>query len=480
MRAAHPADADGVDAGADGAFGALVPLVRVPPPGPRSRALARRLRAVESRDVTWVGPDWPVFWEEARGGNVRDVDGNVLLDLTGAFGVGLLGHGHPAVIEAVERQARRLVHGMGDIHPPAVKLELLERLAALAPWPEGRCVLSSTGSEAVETALKTAQVATGRPGIVAFEGAYHGLTLGSLAATDRDHFRGRFLERLYGGVAFVPFPEGSGRAAEDGAEALASAADAGGADPDAVLAALDRVLREGAPNGDPVGVVVVEPMQGRGGARVPPPGFMAELSRRARAAGALVVADEVFTGSGRCGPFLASELVGLEPDLVCVGKALGGGMPLSACLGRAEVMDRWPESTGEAIHTSTFLGHPAGCAAAIAVLDVLREERVPERVEAASTRWRTLLAERLSGLARVREVRGLGLLLGVELGDAGGAPGGAGTGGAVARALLAEGVLVLPAGPEGNVVELTPSVFLTDEQMDFAVEALGRAVEGLG
>src|SRR5690606_18464236 len=270
VRAAHPADAGGVDAGGEGAFGALVPRVRVRPPGPRSRALARRLRAVESRDVTWVGPDWPVFWEEARGGNVRDVDGNVLLDLTGAFGVGLLGHGHPAVIEAVARQARRLVHGMGDIHPPAVKLELLERLAALAPWPESRCVLSSTGSEAVETALKTAQVATGRPGIVAFEGAYHGLTLGSLAATDREHFRGRFLERLYGGVAFLPFPEGSGREVAEGATARTPAADAGGADPDAVLAALDRVLREGAPNGDPVGVVVVEPMQGRGGARVPP------------------------------------------------------------------------------------------------------------------------------------------------------------------------------------------------------------------
>src|SRR5690606_30020259 len=157
-------------------------------------------------------------------------------------------------------------------------------------------------------------------------------------------------------------------------------------------------------------------------------GFMPGRSRGARGAGALGVADEVLTGSGRCGPFLASELVGLEPDLVCVGKALGGGMPLSACLGRAEVMDRWPESTGEAIHTSTFLGHPAGCAAAIAVLDVLREERVPERVETASARWRARLAERLSGLPRVREVRGLGLLLGVELGEADGSPGGAGTG----------------------------------------------------
>src|SRR5690606_30789840 len=154
-----------------------------------------------------------------------------------------------------------------------------------------------------------------RPGVVAFEGAYHGLTLGALAATDRDHFRGRFLDRLYDGVAFLPYP-----------------GEHGVADADAVLAGLERLVREGASNGDPIGAVLVEPMQGRGGARVPQDGFMAELSRIAHAAGAVVVADEVFTGSGRCGALFASELVGLEPDLVCLGKALGGGVPMSACL----------------------------------------------------------------------------------------------------------------------------------------------------
>jgi acetylornithine/succinyldiaminopimelate/putrescine aminotransferase len=129
--------------------------------------------------------------------------------------------------------------------------------------------------------------------------------------------------------------------------------------------------------------VLVEPMQGRGGARVPPEGFMAELSTLAHAAGALVIADEVFTGSGRCGGMFASPLVGLDPDLVCLGKALGGGVPISACMGRAEVMDRWPESTGEAIHTSTFLGHPLGCAAALAVLEAYEADAVHERVRRA-------------------------------------------------------------------------------------------------
>ncbi|MEX0836890.1 MAG: aminotransferase class III-fold pyridoxal phosphate-dependent enzyme, partial [Gemmatimonadota bacterium] len=359
-----------------------------------------------------------------------------------------------------------------DIHPPRVKLDLLERLAALAPWQESRTVLSSTGSESVETALKTAQIATGRPGILAFEGAYHGLTLGALAATDRDHFRGRFLDRLYGGVAFVPFPGAGGPvgASQDGS---------GFVDRAAVLEMVARTLDRGAPNGDAIGAVLVEPMQGRGGARVAPDGFMAELSRLAHEAGAVVIADEVFTGSGRCGGMFASPLVGLDPDLICLGKALGGGVPLSACIGRAEVMDRWPESTGEAIHTSTFLGHPLGCAAALAVLDAYERDGVHERVRAAGADWTERLRTRLDGCRRVREVRGLGLLLGIELGEGDGTRGGAGAGVSVAEALLREGVLVLPAGPTGNVVEVTPSVYLTGGQVGHAVEALAAAIEAL-
>ena len=442
-------------------LGQLLPRVKVSPPGPASRDLARRLHEVESRNVTHVSEGWPVFWEEARGANVRDADGNVLLDLTGAFGVGLLGHGHPGVLTAVERQARVLVHGMGDVHPPTVKLELLERLAALAPWPDARVVLSSTGSEAVETALKTVLVSTGRPGILAFQGAYHGLTLGSLAATDRDLFRGPFLPRLYGGVAFAPFPDPM----RDGAAAGARA-----------LARVQAILEEGAPNGDPIGAVLVEPIQGRAGARVAPDGFMVKLSHLAARAGALVVADEIFSGMGRCGATFASERVGLRPDVVCLGKALGGGLPLSACLARAEVMDAWPESGGEAIHTSTFLGHPLSCAAAGAVLDALESEGVAERARVLGGRMVTALRQELAGVRGVADVRGLGLLMGIELAEEGSLEPLAGAGARAARAALEEGVLLLPAGEVGHVLELTPSVDLSEEQASFAVAAVSRAV----
>jgi 4-aminobutyrate aminotransferase-like enzyme len=443
-------------------FGRQLPSIEVPPPGPASRALAARLRAVESRNVTWLGERFPVFWSEARGANVRDADANVYLDLTGAFGVSLAGHGDPAVAGAVEAQRARLVHGMGDVHPSEAKVRLLEALAALLPWPRTRSVLASTGSEAVEIALKTAELATGRSGLVAFQGGYHGLTLGALAATAREDFRRPFERRLYGGVTHLPFPV-TDDAPEPGTEPWPH-----------VLERLERTLAGGAPNGDPVGGVLVEPVQARGGVRVMPEAFGHALGDLARRHGALVIADEIFTGLGRCGAVLASERVGLTPDLVCLGKVLGGGLPMSACAGPAEVMDAWPPSPGEALHTSTFLGHPLACAAATAVLEQVAGG-LPARAEALGGRLRAALFDTLEGEPGVGAVRGLGLLLGVALVDDAGGPL-AGAAVRVAESALALGVLVLPAGDQGHVLELTPPACLTDEQERAAVDLLVRAV----
>ncbi len=436
-------------------LGGLLPSIVAEPPGRASRKFMDRLRAVESRNVTYADDAWPVFWAEAHGANVRDADGNVYLDLTGAFGVSLLGHGHPSVVAAIKDQSGRLIHGMGDVHPSGRKVELLERLCALAPWETARAVLASSGSESMEIALKTAQLATGRPGVIAFEGGYHGLTLGPLAATDREHFRAPFLDRLYEGVAFAPFPD----FATDGEEASELA-----------LEAVRGALDEGAPNGDPIGAVVIEPVQGRAGVRVAPHGFMASLSRMVADSGALLVADEIFTGFGRCGAIFASERVGLSPDILCVGKALGGGLPMSACLASDSVMDAWPASEGEAVHTSTFLGHPLSCAAALAFLDVLEVEAVVARSRVLGSRMLETLRRRLGRSAAVRDVRGLGLMIGIDLGEHGSAV-------SLAKAALRQGILVLPAGRRGHVVQLAPPADLTDPQADFAIDALCGLVE---
>jgi 4-aminobutyrate aminotransferase/(S)-3-amino-2-methylpropionate transaminase len=441
-------------------FGSRLPEIHVPPPGPASRGLAERLRRVESRNITHLTDAWPVFWEEAAGANVRDADGNVYLDLTGAFGVALLGHSSLVARSAIEAQSAQLIHGMGDVHPPTKKLELLEALCEVAPWTDARAVLSSTGSEAVETALKTAQLATGKPGVLAFVGGYHGLTMGSLAVTERAHFRRPFSRRTYEGVGFVPFP---------GAD-LSDREDAS-----ACLEQVSESLARGAPNGDPIGAVIVEPVQARGGARIPPPGFMAALSDLVHESKALIIADEIMTGLGRCGATFASSRVGLTPDIVCLGKSLGAGLPISAAIASKQIMDAWPESDGEAVHTSTFLGHPLACAVAIEVLGALRSQDVASRAESDGSRLLQALSGRLAEAHCVREVRGLGLLIGIEFVEGDRPMRGAGA--RVATAALAKGLIVLPAGDQGEVLELTPPIGMTDEQVECAVGQLASSIE---
>jgi 4-aminobutyrate aminotransferase-like enzyme len=409
-------------------------------PGPRSRELAKRLGEVESRNVTCLTPDAPIFWERAQGTTVHDVDGNRFIDLGGGFGVANVGHAHPRVVAAVQEQAARLLHGMGDVHPPAVKVELLEALCARFPGGgPARGVLSSSGSDAVETALKTALIATGRAGVVAFESAYHGLALGALDATWRPDFRDPFRARLPGATVFAPFGD---------------------------AAAAERVA-DRAPN--PVGAVLVEPVQGRGGERVPPPGFLRALRELCDRRGWLLIADEVYTGFGRTGRMFACEHENVTPDLLCLGKGLASGMPLSACLGRAEVMNAWPASRGEALHTQTYLGHPPGCAAALASIAVLEEDELPARAARLGSTGVARLLEATSGASSVREVRGLGLMIGVECDtprralDA-------------TRRCLERGVLLLPSGDDGRVLSITPPLVIGEAAFEFALDVVAGSV----
>lgn len=452
-------------------------LPRLPIPGPVSQALAARLALVEAPTVTDLGAHRaepgaaaPIFWTEAQGARVVDADGHRYLDLTGAFGVSLAGHAHPRIVEALTQQAGRLIHGMGDVYPPEIKVRLLERLASLSPWaredqPQG--ILASAGAEAVEVALKTALLATGKPGVLAFEGGYHGLTLGALAATSRQDFRSPFSSHLHPGVRFAPFPD-------------QLEAESEGKDPEQVvhasLRAVEQALEEAERNGRPIGAVILEPIQGRGGVRVPPSGFLAGVAERARSAGALVIHDEIFSGMGRTGRVWASQWEESPPDLLCAGKAMGGGLPLSVCLGPARVMAAWPDSTGEALHTSTFLGHPLASATALAYLDLLDELPIPARAQSLGQALMGGLRDALQGIPAVRGVRGRGLFMGIVL-DGPGAPAAAGV--AVAREALARGIIVLPAGPLGQVVELSPPAILTMDEVQTAVRGVADAIHAV-
>jgi 4-aminobutyrate aminotransferase/(S)-3-amino-2-methylpropionate transaminase len=420
----------------------LPPELSTAVPGPRSRALARRLAEVESRNVTCLEPEPPIFWERAAGANVWDVDGNRFVDLTAAFGVANAGHGHPRVAEAVVEQSRELLHAMGDVHPPAAKVALLEALCARFPGGgAARAVLGSSGSDAVETALETAMIATRRAGVVAFEGAYHGLSLGALDVTWRNDFREPFAARLAETTVFARFGD------------------------------LEHVRGVAAAAAEPIGAVLVEPIQGRGGERIPPDGFLAGLRALCDAEGWLLIVDEIYTGMGRTGRWFACEHESVVPDLLCVGKGLASGMPISACLGRAHWMDAWPKSTGEALHTQTFLGHPPGCAAALASLAVIAEEKLVERAAETGARALLHLKQSLEGSPHVVDVRGRGLMLGVECtaGD---------RAGDTCRAALARGVIALQSGDRGEVVSLTPPLGIEpdvlESALDVVVDALGR------
>lgn len=428
-------------------------------PGARSAALAARLSAVESRNVTYLSPDFPVFWERGLGSNVWDVDGNRYVDLTAAFGVVSAGHSHPAIVEAIGTQVATLAHGMGDVHPPAAKVELLERLVAIAS-PGARAVLATSGSAAVEIALKTATLYTGRPGFLAFSGGYHGLTYGALAVTDRELFRRPFEAQLNPYVLRAAYPKPPRAVAEAEEAALSSEA------------LCDVAVLLDGPGGDRVGAIIVEPAQGRGGQIFPPSGFVAGLADLCRERGLLLIADEIFTGFGRTGWPLACDAENVIPDLVCVGKGMSGGMPISACIGSSEAMAAWPESAGEAIHTSTFLGHPAACAAALATLQVIDESDLAARSGVEGTRWLEALREMTLRHPIVREVRGRGLMIGIELRDPElRVPGRVLVGRATVEAMR-RGWILLGAGPEGDVISLSPPLTIERELLELAVAAL--------
>jgi 4-aminobutyrate aminotransferase-like enzyme len=353
----------------------------------------------------------------------------------------------------------KLLHAMGDVHPHARKAELARELSRITfeRWTQnsksmtGKTVFSNSGFEAVESALKTALLAIQKPGVIAFTGAYHGLGYGALNATHRNFFRGPFQSQLREFGYFVPFPQKN---------------------PD--LAAVEFQIRHFFQR-ERIGAILVEPVQARGGCNVPPREFLPLLRKLCDEHGALLILDEIYTGFGRTGKWFACEHGGVTPDLVCLGKALTGGFPLSACVGRADLMDAaWPASTGEAIHTSTFLGHPVGCAMALAQISEIEKLNLVER----AAKLGNFLLEELSQVKGSRfkvEARGLGLMAGLELKLPDGKPATKATIRTI-KTSLHHGCIFLPEGKHGNVISFTPPLTITKSQLAKAAGTLAEVL----
>ena len=368
-----------------------------------------------------------VVLARGEGATLWDSEGNAFIDMMSNYGVNVLGHAHPAVTEAIARQAGLLV-SCHQSFVSDIRAQFLETLIGLAPDGMTRAFLSNSGTEAIEAALKFARVATGRDGIVATRGGYHGRTIGALAATAEKKYREPFAAVL-APATHVPFNN-----------------------LDALEAAVNSTTA----------AVILEPIQGEGGIVVPDDDYLAGARHIASAAGAMLILDEVQTAF-RTGTFFACEPSGIVPDLLCTAKGLANGVPIGATLMTEEVAG----VLGGGVHGSTFGGNPLACAAGLATIDAIRAEGLLERSVA--------LGERLRGgieaLAhpKVRAVRGQGLMTGVEF-RVRVTP--------VLKGLQDRGVLALPAG--SLVIRLLPPLVIGEEQIDRAVAALGETLDALG
>ncbi len=411
-------------------------------PGPKARAILDEERRCVSPSLT---PLYPLVAEHAEGCWVWDVDGNRFLDFTSGLGVAAAGHSHPRLLDAMQMQLRRLAHfSAADFHHEPY-IRLADRLARLAPGDGAKKVfLCNSGAEAIEAAIKLARQHTRRQRLVAFHGAFHGRTFGALALTASKTVQQHGFGPGLPGVTHVTFDH-------------------------AGLDQLEQVhFRTNVPP-DEVAAIVFEPIQGEGGCRMPEADLLPRLRQICDRHGILLVADEVQTGLGRTGKMFAVEHWRVAPDILCLAKALGGGLPLGAVIARAGVMD-WPNGA----HASTFGGNPVACAAALALLDLLEGGLIQQ----AAARGNFLRAE-LSRLAhrhgRIHEVRGLGLMLGIDFQKTGRQPAAAtDERDTLLRRAFEQGLLLLAGG--GSVARLMPPLTLSPLEAEVGIELLNNAL----
>ena len=417
--------------------------------------MARRQAAV----ARGVGHAHEIFADRAVNAEVWDVEGRRFIDFAGGIAVLNTGHCHPAVIAAAKAQLDRFTHTCFQVLAYEPYVELAERLNALAPGDFAKKTLFlTTGAEAVENAVKIARAATGRPGIIAFGGGYHGRTLLTLGLT------GKVAPYKIG---FGPFPADIFHAAYPSALRGISVDDA--------IASVEAILRNDI-EAARVAAIILEPVQGEGGFHVAPPELFQRLRALCDRHGMLLIADEVQTGAGRTGTWFAVEQMGVAPDLITLAKSMAGGFPISAVIGRADVMDA-PAAGGLG---GTYAGSPVACAAALAVLQVFEQERLLERSRALGERLRAGLRQLAQRHDSIAEVRGLGAMVAVELCRAGDPDQPLAD---LAKAVAAEaaklGLILLTCGTYGNVIRilvpLTASDALIDEGLGLLAQAMDRA-----
>ncbi len=431
----------------------MLPSLITPLPGPKARSVIERDAAVLSPSYT---RSYPLVVERGEGALVEDVDGNRFLDCAAGIAVVATGHCHPKVVEAIQQQAARLIHMSGTDFYYQNMVELAERLAALAPGGVPRRVyFGNSGTEAIEAAIKMARYDTGRAQFVAFLGGFHGRTMGSLALTASRSVQKKGFFPLMPGVHHVPYAYCYRCAYGKTPDACAV---------ECAKAIEDQLFRTVLPP-EEVAAIVVEPVQGEGGYIVPPKKFFDELRRIADHHGILLIFDEVQTGMGRTGKMFAAEHFGAVPDILALAKGIASGMPLSATVARAELM-QWPPGA----HASTFGGNPVSVAAALTTLELLEKELI-DNAARVGAHMKARLDEFPRVFPVVGDVRGLGLMIGIELvRDQATKERAPELRDRLIQMCFERGVLLLGAGP--NSIRICPPLVITRDQGDFAVDTI--------
>ena len=402
----------------------------------------------------------PLVIDHAQGSYLYTVDGRRYLDFASGIAVTNLGHGHPDVLRAAHEQLDRLVHtSVVAHHEPAI--ELAERIAAVAPGKLDKVFFANSGAEAVEGAIKLARYTTGRSALIAFQGAFHGRTYGALSLTaSKSYYRERY-EPFLPGVYHAPYPYPYRNPSGPGEEATLTY----------VFDFIEEMLDTRVPPRN-IAAFIVEPVLGEGGYVVPPAGFMPRLRALCDQHGILLIADEVQSGYGRTGKMFACEHTGVVPDIMTLAKSIASGLPLSAVVASSKLMDQWEP----AAHGSTFGGNPVSCAAGVATLEVFQREGIL----ANATEKGNDLLRRLRRLQQqspaIGEVRGLGLMVGVELVNPDGSPNKE-LQKKIRQVCLDSGMVVLSCGPHDNVLRLVPPLNISQAELDEGWEILNGAFQ---
>jgi len=432
-----------------------VPSLKTALPGPKAQELLERDQRFTSPSYTRV---YPLVVARGSGAVIEDVDGNLFLDFTAGIAVTSTGHCHPHVVAAIQDQAAKLLHMSGTDFYYQPQTDLAQRLAESAPGTSPKRVFfTNSGAEALEAALKLSRWHTGRSRAIAFFGAFHGRTYGAMSLSGSKIVHRRGFAPLVPEIHHAPFPRGCTTCAAGACTCVEQIE--------------DTLLRRTAP-ADEVAAIFVEPIQGEGGYRVPPPGFLPALRRLCDKYGMLLVADEVQSGMGRTGKLWAVEHWGVEPDILCTAKGIASGMPLGAIIAKDEVMD-WPSGS----HASTFGGNPVSCRAALATLDLLEAgyiRNAAERGEQLRRGLRQLQAERREVIG---EVRGLGLMTACDLvKDGDPALPDPALREDVIQTCFRRGLLLLGAGE--SAIRFCPPLCVTAEQVETALDILGGVLAG--